>query len=118
MHTLKSFQHNCCFINNNWGIECILIGFEPIYESHAGQHLGGIVIGVLKRFDILQRVNSITTDNASNNANLEDQASTSCAIGCRSNRNGQNLEFFVAAYYEMEGYICWINHVDNSLMST
>ncbi|KAG4027251.1 hypothetical protein MFRU_031g00010 [Monilinia fructicola] len=35
----------------------------------------------------------------------EDQSGTSCALGRRSNRNGQNLEFFMAAYYDTKGYI-------------
>ncbi|KAF7896953.1 uncharacterized protein EAF01_009356 [Botrytis porri] len=35
----------------------------------------------------------------------EDQSGTSRVLGCRSDCNGQNLEFFIAAYYDMEGHI-------------
>ncbi|TEY28950.1 hypothetical protein BOTCAL_0981g00020 [Botryotinia calthae] len=35
----------------------------------------------------------------------EDQSGTSRVLGCRSDCNGQNLEFFIAAYYDMEGHV-------------
>lgn len=35
----------------------------------------------------------------------EDQLGTSCALGCRLNCNGQNLEFYIVAGYDMEGHI-------------
>ncbi|PQE26669.1 proline-rich receptor kinase perk4-like protein [Rutstroemia sp. NJR-2017a BBW] len=35
----------------------------------------------------------------------EDQSGTPCTLGSRSSRNRQNLNFFIAVYYDMEGYI-------------
>lgn len=61
---------NCCFIDKEWNYQCVLIGFEPIFESHTGQHLGTILMDVLRKFNIVDQVHSITTDNASNNITL------------------------------------------------
>jgi hypothetical protein len=41
----------------------------------------------------------------------EDQSGTSCTLGSRLNQNKQNLKFFLAVYYDTEGYI----HVHFSL---
>ncbi|THV51644.1 hypothetical protein BGAL_0103g00030 [Botrytis galanthina] len=35
----------------------------------------------------------------------EDESGTPCTLGSRSSRNKQNLKFFIAAYYDMEGCI-------------
>ncbi|TGO23367.1 hypothetical protein BPAE_0135g00270 [Botrytis paeoniae] len=35
----------------------------------------------------------------------EDESGAPCTLGSRSNRNKQNLKFFIAAYYDMKGYI-------------
>ncbi|KAF7942978.1 hypothetical protein EAE96_010927 [Botrytis aclada] len=35
----------------------------------------------------------------------EDKSGTPCTLGSRLNRNKQNLEFFIAVYYDMEGCI-------------
>ena len=55
------------FLDQDWNYCEVLLGFEPLESSHHGVHLGETVIQILQQHDIMDRVLSVTTDNASNN---------------------------------------------------
>lgn len=55
------------FIDTDWKYREVLLGFEPLHGSHTGVNLSAIVLDILKRHKIEDRVFVVTTDNASNN---------------------------------------------------
>lgn len=58
------------FIDKDWQLHEKLIGFENLTDVHSGQELAKVVNDTVTKFDLSQRVISITTDNASNNGTL------------------------------------------------
>ena len=58
------------FIDKDWNYREILLGFEPIYGTHSGANLCTTLLGIFQRFEITDRVLSVTTDNTSNNQSL------------------------------------------------
>lgn len=58
------------FIDDSWSFREVLLAFEPLHGSHTGANLGRILLQVLEKYNLTQRVLAITTDNASNNATL------------------------------------------------
>lgn len=58
------------FINKDWEYREILLGFEPLHGSHSGVNLSEVVFNLLQEHQIIDRVLSVTTDNASNNKTL------------------------------------------------
>lgn len=58
------------FIDDEWNYREILLGFEPLHGSHSSANLSAILFDLLQQYDIIDRVLSITTDNASNNLTL------------------------------------------------
>ena len=58
------------FIDNNWNYREILLGFLPLHGTHSGANLSTYIIELFQKHNILDRVLSITTDNASNNNTL------------------------------------------------
>lgn len=58
------------FLDQEWNYREILLGFEPLHGSHTGAYLSTILLDLLKRHRITNRVLTITTDNASNNGTL------------------------------------------------
>lgn len=48
----------------------VLLGFEPISGSHTGVNLRDIVLQILQKHQIADRVLAVTTDNVSNNKTL------------------------------------------------
>ncbi|KAF9187187.1 hypothetical protein BGZ49_004097, partial [Haplosporangium sp. Z 27] len=44
----------------------IKFGFEPLHGAHTGENLAEALVNVLERFQIGEKIQSITTDNASN----------------------------------------------------
>ena len=55
------------FLDQDWNYCEVLLGFEPLDGSHSGAHLSETVIKILQQHNIMKRVLSVTTDNASNN---------------------------------------------------
>lgn len=60
------------FIDKDWQYREVLLGFEPLYGSHSGVNLSSVLLDILLRHKIEDRVFAITTDNASNNQTLVD----------------------------------------------
>lgn len=58
------------FIDDDWNYWEILIGFEPLHGTHSGVNLSAVLLDLLQRHQIVDRVLTITTDNASNNNTL------------------------------------------------
>ena len=58
------------FIDDSWSFREVLLGFEPLSGSHTGANLGRVLLNVLEKYHMTQRVLAITTDNASNNTTL------------------------------------------------
>ncbi|KAJ6039228.1 hypothetical protein N7460_007260 [Penicillium canescens] len=60
------------FIDIDWHYREILLGFEPLHGSHKGADLSVVLLDLLKKHHIEDRVLTMTTDNASNNTTLHD----------------------------------------------
>ena len=55
------------FLDQEWECREVLLGFEPISGSHTGVNLGRVVLQILQKHQIADRILAVTTDNASNN---------------------------------------------------
>lgn len=60
------------FIDIDWHYREILLGFEPLHGSHKGTDLSVVLLDLLRKHKIEDRVLTMTTDNASNNTTLHD----------------------------------------------
>lgn len=60
------------FIDMDWHYREILLGFEPLHGSHKGSDLSVVLLDLLRKYQIEDRVLTMTTDNASNNTTLHD----------------------------------------------
>lgn len=58
------------FITEDWQYCEVLLGFEPLYGKHSGANLSAVLLGILQKHQIQNRVLAVTTDNASNNDTL------------------------------------------------
>jgi hypothetical protein len=58
------------WIDEKWNQKEIVIGFESMNGAHTGENLAEALINVLERFQIGDKIQSITTDNASNMAKM------------------------------------------------
>lgn len=58
------------FIDQEWNYRELLLSFEPLQGSHTGAYLSTVLLNLLKKHRITERVLTITTDNASNNGTL------------------------------------------------
>lgn len=58
------------FIDDDWNYREILIGSEPLHGTHSGVNLSAVLLDLLQQHRIVDRVLTITTDNASNNNTL------------------------------------------------
>jgi hypothetical protein len=56
------------FIDARWNLREVLLGFEPFQGAHTGRNMGDAVYDVLVRYGVQDRLQAITTDNASNNS--------------------------------------------------
>jgi len=57
-------------IDQEWSYREALRGFEPLHGTHSGANLSDVLLGILHQYGIVDRVLTITTDNASNNNTL------------------------------------------------
>lgn len=58
------------FIDQDWNYREILLGFEPLHGTHSGRNLSTVLLELLQKHNIANRVLAVTTDNASNNNTL------------------------------------------------
>jgi hypothetical protein len=58
------------FIDQDWNYREILLGFEPLHGTHIGGNIGAVLFQLLQKYQIEDRVLTVTTDNASNNTTL------------------------------------------------
>lgn len=56
------------FIDKSWRLREVLLGFEQLVGPHAGRNIGEVILEVLEKYGVRDRINAITTDNASNNS--------------------------------------------------
>jgi hypothetical protein len=54
------------WINDNWEQQDVTLGFEQLKGSHTGEALMQAFVKVVERFNLQQKVLSITSDNSSN----------------------------------------------------
>jgi hypothetical protein len=58
------------FVDDNWNYRELLLGFEPLSRKHSGVNLGAVLLELLQKHEIADRILTVTTDNASNNDTL------------------------------------------------
>jgi uncharacterized CHY-type Zn-finger protein len=75
------------FIDKDWNYREMLLGFEPLHGPHTGNNLSDVLHQLLKERGLLDRIFSVTTDNASNNETLiralQEKLISTGAIGSR-----------------------------------
>lgn len=75
------------FIDKDWNYREMLLGFEPLHGPHTGINLSDVLHQLLKERGLLDRIFSVTTDNATNNETLiralQDKLLSTGAIGSR-----------------------------------
>lgn len=64
---------NAYWIDEKFQHHGALIGFESLENSHSGSELSKVLIGVFQRYNIHDRIQTITSDNASNNTTLVEE---------------------------------------------
>ena len=74
-------------IDKGWNYREMLLGFEPLHGSHTGVNLSDVLHQLLKERGLLDRIFSVTTDNATNNETLiralQEKLISTGAIGSR-----------------------------------
>ncbi|KAJ5268071.1 hypothetical protein N7524_006111 [Penicillium chrysogenum] len=55
------------FIDKDWNYREMLLGFEPLHGPHTGNNLSDVLHRLLEERKLLDRIFSVTTDNATNN---------------------------------------------------
>jgi hypothetical protein len=58
------------YITTDWNWREVLIGFEHVKGSHTGEAMAEIVLAVLERFKITNRLYCLTSDNAAPNGKM------------------------------------------------
>lgn len=58
------------FIDNEWNYRELLLGFEPLHGPHSGRNLSEVLLQLLRERQLLDRIFTVTTDNATNNDTL------------------------------------------------
>lgn len=75
------------FIDKDWNYREMLLEFEPLHGPHTRSNLSDVLHQLLKERKLLDRIFSVTTDNATNNENLiralQDSLIPTGAIGSR-----------------------------------
>lgn len=75
------------FIDRDWNYRELLLGFEPLHGPHTGVNLSDVLLQLLRERQLLDRIFSVTTDNATNNETLiralQESLVSSGAIGSR-----------------------------------
>jgi hypothetical protein len=75
------------FIDKDWNYREMLLGFEPLHGRHTGNNLSDVLHQLLQERGLLDRIFSVTTDNATNNETLiralQEKLVSTGAIGSR-----------------------------------
>ena len=75
------------FIDKAWNYREMLLSFEPLHGPHTGINLSDVLHQLLKERKLLDRIFSVTTDNATNNETLiralQEKLISTGAIGSR-----------------------------------
>lgn len=58
------------FIDTDWNYRELLLRFEPLSGTHSGVNFSAVLLQLLQKYNLTDRVLTITTDNASNNNTL------------------------------------------------
>ncbi|KAK6810429.1 hypothetical protein RU639_013759 [Aspergillus parasiticus] len=58
------------FIDREWNYRELLLGFEPLHGPHSGVNLSDVLVQLLRERQLLNRIFSVTTNNATNNKTL------------------------------------------------
>jgi len=58
------------FIDQDWNYREILLGFEPLHGIYTGSNLSAVLFQLFQKYQIEDRVLTVTTDNVSNNSML------------------------------------------------
>jgi hypothetical protein len=58
------------YLDANFRLHQPLLAFEQLSGRHTGAAMADVVYDVLDRFDLTEKLNCITTDNASNNVTM------------------------------------------------
>jgi hypothetical protein len=72
---------SCYFIDDDWHYQEVLLGFEPLHGRHSGANLSTVLLAILEKHNILDRILAVTTDNASNNNTLVSELQKSLSDG-------------------------------------
>ncbi len=75
------------FIDKEWRLREVVLGFEPLYGPHSGDYIGQIIVRVLQKHGVEHRLYAITTENASNNS----RASAYIEVFCADHANGCHI---------------------------
>jgi hypothetical protein len=58
------------FLDTDWNYRELLLRFEPLSGTYSGVNLSAILLQLLQKYNLADRVLTITTDNVSNNNTL------------------------------------------------
>jgi len=58
------------FIDKDWKLRSMLIGFEQLHEAHTGENMASVTLRCLEEFSIHDSLFALVSDNASNNQTL------------------------------------------------
>lgn len=58
------------FVDESWNLQEVQLAFDQVSGTHDGATLKTLILGVIKRYDIGERLLGITTDNATSNATM------------------------------------------------
>ncbi len=84
----QSFLAICgYFIDASWQLQEVVLGFEPLYGQHSGENIGKVLVGVLRKHGVQDRLFALTTDNASNNGT----ASKLVREHCKNHTKGRHI---------------------------
>jgi hypothetical protein len=93
------------FHNKDWEMENIPIAFESPSKSHSGEHMADLFIGVMKDYGLMDKISTITCDNASNNY----------CMGKRLEELGASIycNSFLNDFKKVKSIVPCLNHVLN-----
>lgn len=58
------------FLDKDWNYRELLLRFKPLHRTHSGINLSAVLFQLLQKYNLADRVLTITTDNTSNNNTL------------------------------------------------
>ncbi len=58
------------FLNKNWKHREVLLAFQSLSDAHTDEMMTKIVVDILKKYNLENRLLAVTTDNASNNEKM------------------------------------------------